>query len=75
MGREAMIEKILKGVARFLPQSFNDLLCLLFLSMTSFLWVVQGRGLITLKDDVNGALTVLVTLVIQYYFRKAKTEV
>jgi hypothetical protein len=62
------------AIKRLLPQNFNDLLCLLFLAMASALWIIQGLQLITLRDDVNGSLTVLVTLVVQFYFRKSKGE-
>jgi hypothetical protein len=60
-----------QGIIRFLPQNFNDFLCLFFLLIALTLWIIQGLSLITLRDDVNGALTVLVTLVIQYYFRRS----
>ena len=62
------------GWREWAPASFNDTLALVFLLLVVGLWVVQGLGLISLRDDANGALTVLVTLVIQFYFRRAKTE-
>ena len=56
------------------PASFNDTFAVLFLVAAVALWVLQGMGIIMLRDDANGALTVLVTLVVQFYFRKRKEE-
>ena len=69
-----MITKIGTVIARFLPQNFNDLLALFVIGLITALWIVQGCSKITLRDDVNGALVVLFTLVIQFYFRKSKEE-
>ena len=57
-------------MTKFLPQNFNDVLAWYLLTLIVTLWVVQGCDYITLRDDVNGALVVLFTLVVQFYFRK-----
>jgi len=58
---------------KFLPQCFNDFLALLLIILIAILWVIEGLDKVVLRDDVNGALVVLFTLVVQYYFRKAPT--
>jgi len=58
-------------MSKFIPQNFNDLLALILVFMIAGLWIVQGCTTISLRDDVNGALVVLFTLVVQYYFRRA----
>jgi uncharacterized membrane protein YqiK len=59
---------------RFQPQTFNDMLALVLIFGIIVLWILQGRCLLTLAPEVTGALIVTWTLVVQYYFRKAKTE-
>lgn len=54
---------------KFLPQNFNDLLALFFITLAIMLWIIQGLSLVSLREDVNGALVVLVTLIVQFYFR------
>jgi uncharacterized membrane protein YuzA (DUF378 family) len=53
-----------------LPQSFNDLLCLLLIVLIAALWILMGLKLLDLSAEVTGALIVTWTLLIQYYFRK-----
>ncbi len=60
-------------MSKFIPQNFNDFLALILIVLIVGLWVVQGLGLVTLRDDVNGGLTVLFALVVQYYFRRSPT--
>ncbi len=55
---------------KFLPQSFNDLLCLILTFLIVALWVASGKAIIQLEEQVTGALIVTWTLLIQYYFRK-----
>jgi hypothetical protein len=56
---------------KFIPQNFNDFFALVLIFLIVGLWIIQGLGLIALRDDVNGGLTVLFALVVQYYFRKS----
>jgi hypothetical protein len=56
------------------PQNFNDLLCLFLVSIITAVWIVQGCGKLTLPAEVTGALIVTWSLMVQYYFRKSKTE-
>lgn len=51
-------------------KSFNDRLALVLLGLIPLLWVLSGRGTITLPPEVVGALIATWTLVVQYYFRK-----
>ena len=54
---------------------FNDLLALLTLIIIiPGLWVADGRGWLELAEQVQGATIMGWTLVLQYYFRKKKTE-
>jgi hypothetical protein len=62
------------SIAKFMPQNFNDFMAVLLVLLIAVMWIIQGIHLIALRDDVNGALTVLFTLVVQYYFRKKASE-
>jgi hypothetical protein len=61
-------------LAKLAPQNFNDLLALLLIFILPILWLLHGMKTITLPNEVVGALIVTWTLIIQFYFRKAKTE-
>lgn len=52
-------------------KTFNDRLALVLMALVPALWILGGRGIISLPPEVTGALIVTWTLVIQYYFRKA----
>ncbi len=53
----------------------NDLLALLVLIVIiPGLWIIQGRGIVTMPGEVIGATIMGWTLVLQYYFRKKKEE-
>ena len=70
-----MISKVLTGVQRFLPQNFNDFLALALIILVAAMWVVDARSdAMSLPAEVNGGLLVTWTLIVQYYFRKAKEE-
>ena len=70
--------ELIKGlgiiVARFMPQNFNDLLCLLILAFLFALWFLDGLKTITLNPEVLGASIAFFTIVGQFYYRKAKGE-
>jgi hypothetical protein len=59
---------------KFLPQNFNDLLCLVLIGVISSQWILIGLKLLELPAEVNGAMIVTWTLLVQYYFRKKKTK-
>jgi hypothetical protein len=59
---------------KFLPQSFNDLLCLFLIFLIVGFWTLQGLQLLELPAEVTGALIVTWTLLVQYYFRKRPNE-
>jgi hypothetical protein len=61
-------------LTKFLPQSFNDFLCLLLIMMILGLWLLIGLNIILLPSEITGALIVTWTLLIQYYFRKKQNE-
>ncbi len=58
-------------LSRLVPNNWNDVLSIVLIVLIVALWAIQGVKIIALRDDVNGALVVLFTLVVQYYFRKA----
>ncbi len=55
---------------KFIPQTFNDFLALIFIFGIIILWIIQGTGHLSLPDTVTGALIATWTLIVQYYFRK-----
>jgi hypothetical protein len=55
---------------KFLPQTFNDFLCLMLLTTILGLWILLGLNILILPSEITGALIVTWTLLIQYYFRK-----
>ena len=57
-----------------IPQSFNDMLCLILIMLIAALWILSGLKLLELSAEVTGALIVTWTLLIQYYFRKKNPE-
>jgi len=59
---------------KFLPQTFNDLLCLVLITLIGGLWVLMGLGLLELPPEVTGALIVTWTLLVQFYFRKKQSK-
>jgi hypothetical protein len=62
------------AIAKFLPQNFNDFLCLVLILLIVALWILQACNKVTLPSEVTGALIVTWSLLVQYYFRKSKTE-
>ncbi len=58
---------------KFLPQSFNDFLSLLLILAIVTLWVLLGAEVLALPSEVTGALIVTWTLLVQFYFRKARS--
>ena len=61
------------GKEKLAPQNFNDLLCLVLVVMIMAAWILAGIKLLELPAEVTGALTVTWTLLVQFYFRKAKS--
>jgi hypothetical protein len=59
---------------KFLPQNFNDFLCLFLISLIVALWILAGTKIVELPPEVIGALIVTWTLLVQFYFRKAQGE-
>jgi|GEM_PF-3397772 len=55
---------------KFLPQSFNDFLCVLLVAVITASWLLAGWGKLELPPEISGAEIVTWTLIIQYYFRK-----
>ena len=52
-------------------KAFNDRLALLVLIGIPVLWLLDGKGWVTLNPQVMGALILSWGIVIQYYFRRA----
>jgi len=65
---------MLEFIKRFMPQNFNDLLAVILIFGIITLWILQGYQVVQLPGEVSGALIATFTLVIQFYFRKAKEE-
>ncbi len=63
-----------EAMKKLIPQSFNDLLCLLLIGLITALWILMGRKTLDLPSEVTGALIVTWTILIQYYFRKKRSE-
>ncbi len=59
---------------KFLPQNWNDVLSIVLLLLIPLIWILNGKGVISIAPEVSGALIVAWTLVIQFYFRKSPTE-
>src|SRR4030043_499371 len=57
-------------MSKFIPQNFNDLLCLILVGGIITLWILQGFNTVCLPSEVVGALIATWTLVVQFYFRK-----
>jgi hypothetical protein len=55
---------------KFVPQNFNDLLCLVLVALIMTLWILSGLKVLELPSEVTGALIVTWTILVQYYFRK-----
>lgn len=52
--------------------NFNDGLALILVLLTALLWGLDALHYLELHEAVRGALIVTWTLVVQFYFRKAK---
>jgi len=61
-------------MSKFIPQSFNDFLCIFILGFIFVLWILDGFGLLAfeLNSEVMTASIIFFTLIGQYYFRKEK---
>ena len=61
---------------KFIPQSFNDFLCLFILGFIFVLWVLDGFSILnfSLNSEVMTASIIFFTLIGQFYFRKKSTE-
>jgi len=66
-----VVYKVLKGVARFVPQNFNDTLALLLLIGLPVMWVAGSHFKLKLPGEIIGVTIAAFTLVVQFYFRKA----
>lgn len=56
------------------PKTWNDVLALAF-GLTIFaMWILSGCGVLCLPDIIIGATISIMTLIVQYYFRKAQSE-
>lgn len=53
-----------------LRKNFNDSVALVLFVLIPVLWILGGRGWVSLGAQVEGGLLVTWTMVIQYYFRQ-----
>ena len=64
------------GIQKFLPQNFNDSLAAVLILLIFGVWILDARSTaMSLPAEVNGGMLVTWTLIVQYYFRKSKSEV
>jgi uncharacterized membrane protein YuzA (DUF378 family) len=61
---------LLEHAKKFLPQNFNDFLCLLLVILITASWLLAGVDKLNLPPEISGAEIVTWTLLVQYYFRK-----
>ena len=61
-------------MSKFIPQNFNDSLCLFLMAMIFVIWILDGLKVIAFNQEVLGATIAFFTLIGQYYYRKAKEE-
>jgi hypothetical protein len=64
------------AIAKFIPQNFNDFLCLFLMGAIVTLWVLDGFKLLSfqLNSEVMTATIIFFTLIGQFYFRKKQDE-
>ncbi len=63
-----------EAVKKLIPQTFNDSLCVMLIGLITALWILIGKKILELPSEVTGALIVTWTILIQYYFRKKRSE-
>lgn len=56
------------------PRTWNDVLALTFGLIILAFWGLTGQKILVLPDIVLGATISTFTLIVQYYFRKARDE-
>jgi hypothetical protein len=61
-------------IKKFLPQDFNDFLCLFVLGAIFTLWLLEGFKLVQIDREVIGATIAFFTIIGQFYYRKSQTE-
>ena len=59
---------------RLAPRTFNDVLAIIVFFSIVALWILDGLSTIELEREIIGATIMALTMVIQYYYRKAKGE-
>lgn len=62
------------ALRKLIPQNFNDSIAVILILGIIAIWILQGFKKVDLSPEVVGALIATWTLVVQFYFRKAKEE-
>ncbi len=57
-------------MSKFIPQNFNDFLCLFILGFIFALWLLDGLKVVSLNPEILGASIAFFAIIGQYYFRK-----
>lgn len=57
-----------------IPKTWNDVLAASFGGTILAVWILSGLGLMVLQDIVFGATISIMTLIVQYYFRRKPPE-
>ena len=74
--RNCSIDVILKDSMDKIRTNFNNILAIaLAVVIFPILWIIHGTGSVNLPSEALGATVVLETLIVQFYFRKSKSEV
>ena len=63
-------------MSKFIPQNFNDFLCLFIMGAILTMWILEGFKVagFSLDSEVNTATIIFFTLIGQYYYRKKSGE-
>ena len=61
-------------MSKFIPQNFNDGLCLFVLGAIFTLWILDGIKVISLNAEVMGATIAFFTIIGQFYYRTRPPE-
>ena len=61
---------------KFIPQNFNDFLCLFLMGAILTMWILEGFKVagFSLHEEVRTATIIFFTLIGQYYYRKKVKE-
>jgi hypothetical protein len=59
-----------EAIKKFMPQNFNDFLCLFVMAFIFILWIIDANKAISLNPEVLGATIAFFTIIGQFYYRR-----